>query len=74
MAEADFLESICDPISDDTRIRELREDVSRMCRNENVYNFPGRGEICKALTCRLTTGIHGSGECEVFIQNRILCM
>ncbi len=42
MAEADFLESICDPISDDTRIRELREDVSRMCRNENVYSFPGK--------------------------------
>lgn len=41
MSEADFLESICDEISDDTRVRELREDVSRMCRNDSIYKFPG---------------------------------
>ncbi|KAK8806834.1 hypothetical protein WA588_005634 [Blastocystis sp. NMH] len=41
MAEEDFLQSICIPITDDTRLRELREDVSRMCRNDCPSFFPG---------------------------------
>lgn len=41
MAEEDFLQSICLPITDDTRLRELREDVSRMCRNDCPSFFPG---------------------------------
>lgn len=42
MDEEGFVKVFAEKIIDDTRLRHLREDVSRMCKSDRVSTFPGK--------------------------------
>ena len=41
MDEEGFVKALAEKIIDDTRLRHLREDVSRMCKSDRMSTFPG---------------------------------
>lgn len=41
MDEEGFVKAFAEKVLDDTRLRHLREDVSRMCKSDRVSTFPG---------------------------------
>ena len=41
MADTDPVTTICTPIMDEDRLRNLQENVSRMCKTDRSSIFPG---------------------------------
>ena len=64
MSEEAFVKEFVEKVEDSTKLRHLREDVSRMCKSDRVSTFPGFS-CWNGLFSRITARVDGQREHEV---------